>query len=102
VDGGILAQRAFYARTGMRIPDLSRPRQDREFRGARAAGVLVWRLADEVERVVLNALAVIHAALPPICAFGDFVSHRLRSRNGCEATAGLSSRSTLYSSKRYA
>jgi len=35
--------------------------------------------------------------LPPdICASGDFVSHRLRSRNGCEATAGLSSRSTLH------
>ena len=46
-----------------------------------------------MERVVPNALEA-NAALPPdICAFGeDF--HRLRSRNGCEATAGLSSRST--------
>jgi hypothetical protein len=55
-----------------------------------------------VERAVLNALAT--AASPPnfprftalrasIWPFGN-ICHRLRSRNGCEATAGLSSRST--------
>jgi hypothetical protein len=54
-----------------------------------------------VERVVLNALAT--AASPPnfsrftalrasIWPFGN-ICHRLGSRNGCEATAGLSSRS---------
>jgi hypothetical protein len=39
-----------------------------------------------VERVVLNALGI---------RLGFAIPYRLRSRNGCEATAGLSSRSTL-------
>jgi hypothetical protein len=35
------------------------------------------RFAQKVERVVLNALAKVTAALPPdICAFGDPIYHR--------------------------
>jgi hypothetical protein len=40
----------------------------------------------KVERVVLDALGI---------RLGFAIPDRLRSRNGCEATAGLSSRSTL-------
>jgi len=47
-----------------------------------------------VERVVPNALPKSNAVTPrDICAVGG--RHRLRIRNGCEATAGLSSQSTL-------
>ena len=45
----------------------------------------------------------ITAASPPdIRAFGDWCCHRLRSCNGCEATAKLSTRSTFESSAPFA
>jgi hypothetical protein len=50
-----------------------------------------------VERVVLGALVPRpqDGFAAYICTCGDRFWHRLRSRNGCEATAGLSTRSTF-------
>jgi hypothetical protein len=48
----------------------------------------------KVERVVLNALAEECGCAAGYLRLRRFLCHRLRSRNGGETTAGLSTRST--------